>query len=161
MKETTLCYIERDGRWLMLHRTKKKDDGNAGKWIGVGGRIEPGETPEACVLREVWEETGLRPERCRRRGVVRFRSDEQEDEDMFLFTATSPSGETRECDEGELAWVALDDVPALPIWEGDRVFLKLLREGASGFDLTLFYHGESLAGASLDGREIDVSEEKR
>ena len=145
MKRTTLCYIERDGRWLMLHRTKKKDDGNRGKWIGVGGHIEPGETPEACVLREVREETGLWLTEYRARGVVHFRSDEYEDEDMFLFTATGFDGALRACDEGELAWIDRD---------GDRIFLNLLRSGASGFELTLEYRGESLARAALDGREI-------
>ncbi len=154
MKRTTLCYIERDGRWLMLHRTKKKDDGNRGKWIGVGGHIEPGETPEACVLREVREETGLWLTEYRARGVVHFRSDEYEDEDMFLFTATGFDGALRACDEGELAWIDRDAVLALPTWAGDRIFLNLLRAGAPGFELTLEYRGESLARAALDGREI-------
>ena len=123
----------------MLHRTKKKDDGNRGKWIGVGGHIEPGETPEACVLREVREETGLWLTEYRARGVVHFRSDEYEDEDMFLFTATGFDGALRACDEGELAWIDRDAVLALPTWEGDRIFLNLLRAGASGFELTLEY----------------------
>lgn len=160
MKRTTLCYIERDGCWLMLHRTKKKDDGNHDKWIGVGGHIEPGETPEACVLREVQEETGLRLTAYRARGVVRFRSDEYEDEDMYLFTATGFSGRLRACDEGELQWIDRDAVLSLPIWAGDRIFLKLLREDAPAFELTLQYRGEALARAVLDGRELPVSEEE-
>ena len=102
MVETTLCYIERAGKVLLLHRTRKNEDPNHGKWIGVGGHIEPGETPEVCVLREVLEETGLKLLDCRARGVVRFRSDVNPDEDMYLFTATAFSGDLRECDEGEL-----------------------------------------------------------
>ena len=129
MVETTLCYIEHAGRVLLLHRTRRDEDPNRGKWIGVGGHIEPGETPEECALREVREETGLRLLDLRSRGVVRFRSDASPDEDMYLFTATAFSGRLRECDEGELKWVEKEKMFELPMWEGDRVFLQLLDEG--------------------------------
>ena len=158
MKQTTLCYIEHDGQYLMLHRTKKQHDDNHDKWIGIGGHIEPGETSEACILREVREETGLELLDCRARGVVRFRSDAYPDEDMYLFTATRYRGEMIECDEGELAWIAKDRLLSLTLWEGDRVFLRLLDAGAPYFDLSLEYRGEALARASLDGREIDIRE---
>lgn len=157
MKATTLCYIERDGQYLMLHRTKKRNDANHDKWLGVGGHIEPGETPLECVLREVREETGLQLLDCRARGLVRFRSDRDEDEDMYLFTASRFTGALMPCDEGELQWVDRDRVPTLPLWEGDRVFLKLLREGAEGFDLTLRYEGDRLAAAELDGQVLDIT----
>lgn len=158
MKETTLCYIERDGQYLMLHRTKKAGDANRDKWLGIGGHIEPGETPMQCVLREAKEETGLSLEDCVYRGVVRFRSDVWPDEDMHLFTATRFSGDMIECDEGELAWIDKARLLSLTLWEGDRVFLKLLDGGAPFFDLTLHYRGEALAGAALDGQAIDIKD---
>ena len=145
MKRTTLGYLERDGHLLMLYRNKKKDDPNAGKWIGVGGHIEPGETPEACMRRELFEETGLAAGKLEYRGLVHFVSDRWEDEDMYLFTCRDFSGELGACSEGELAWVPLGDVPHLPAWEGDRVFLNKLAAGESGFEITLTYEGERLA----------------
>ena len=153
MKETTLCYIERDGQYLMLHRTRKENDANHDKWLGIGGHIEPGETPMACVLREVMEETGLRLLDCRYRGVVHFRSDKWEDEEMHLFTATAFEGELIPCDEGDLEWIDKGRLLSLTLWEGDKVFLKLLDEGDEGFDLTLRYEGERLVSAELNGRE--------
>ena len=157
MTETTLCYIERNGAYLMLHRTKKVGDANHDKWLGIGGHIEPGETPEQCILREVAEETGLSLLDCRYRGVVRFRSDTWPDEDMHLFTATRFTGEIIECDEGELAWIARDRLLSLTLWAGDRIFLRLLDSNQPFFDLTLEYRGEALARAALDGREIDIA----
>ena len=156
MKQTTLCYIERDGQYLMLHRTKKKGDANHDKWIGIGGHIEPGETPLACILRETREETGLTLLDCRYRGIVHFRSNEYPDEDMHLFTATRFEGDMIACDEGDLAWIAKDELMALTLWEGDRIFLRLLDSGAFGFDLTLEYTGEVLRRAILDGRELAI-----
>lgn len=156
MKQTTLCYIERDGQYLMLHRTKKAGDANHDKWLGVGGHIEPGETPIQCALRECLEETGLTLMDCRARGVVRFRSDRWPDEDMYLFTATRFEGDMIECDEGELAWIDKDRLLELTLWEGDRVFLRLLDTRQDWFDLTLNYVGESLASASLDGAALDI-----
>ena len=154
MKETTLCYIERGNQYLMLHRTRKENDANHDKWLGIGGHIEPGETPMACMLREAREETGLELLDCRYRGIVRFRSDHWDDEEMHLFTATRFTGEMIPCDEGDLEWIDKDRLMALTLWEGDRIFLKLLQDGAEGIDLTLRYEGEHLASAVLDGREV-------
>jgi len=154
MKQTTLCYIERDGQYLMLHRTKKENDENRDKWIGIGGHIEPGETPLACILRECREETGLRLTDARARGIVHFRSDIYPDEDMFLFSATRFEGEMTECDEGELAWIDKGRLLELTLWEGDKVFLKLLDTRQTPFDLTLEYRGEALLRATLDGTPL-------
>lgn len=160
MRATTLCYIERGHEYLMLHRTKKEKDANRDKWIGIGGGIEPGETPEQGVLREALEETGLTLTEYRYRGVVYFRSDEYEDEDMHLFTATGFTGEMRVCDEGNLEWIDKSRLLELTMWEGDRIFLKLLEDGAPFFHLTLKYHGDHLAYAELDGRILPVGQEE-
>lgn len=145
MKMTTLCYIEQEGKYLMLHRVKKHHDINAGKWIGVGGHVENGETPEECLLREVKEETGLRLTAYRLRGLVTFLSDVCEPELMCVFTADAFDGEMIECDEGELAWVEKSDVLALPTWEGDRVFLERLLSGDERFfSIKLRYEGDKL-----------------
>ena len=157
MKETTLCYIERGRQYLMLHRTKKKNDANHDKWLGIGGHIEPGETPMDCILREAREETGLHLEDCRYRGIVHFRSDRWEDEEMYLFTATRFTGDIGPCDEGDLEWIDKDRLMSLTLWEGDRIFLRLLDEGKSGFDLTLRYEGETLAAARLDGQDLELN----
>ena len=154
MRETTLCYIERDGKYLMLHRVKKRDDPNQGKWIGVGGGIEPGETPEDCLVREVREETGLRLTSYRARGVIDFINDACEDERMHLYTADGFFGELIPCDEGVLEWVDIDRVPELPLWDGDRIFLRLLREAVPYFRLRLEYHGDALLRAVLDDKEL-------
>lgn len=156
MRETTLCYIERDGQYLMLHRVRKRDDPNRGKWIGVGGGIEPGETVEECLLREVKEETGLMLTAYRARGVIDFINDACDDERMYLFTADSFEGELIPCDEGVLEWIDIVRVPELPLWAGDRVFLKLLAGGAPYFRLRLEYHGDELLRAVLDGRELGM-----
>ena len=156
MKQTTLCYIERDHQYLMLHRTKKANDDNHDKWIGIGGHIEPGETTDGCIRRECLEETGLTlPYPCYR-GVVHFRSDTFDDEDMHLFTAKRFHGQLTDCDEGELAWIDKDRLLALPLWEGDKIFLRLLDTRRDFFELTLRYRGEALAGAVLDGEELDL-----
>ena len=155
MLETTLVYIEQDERLLMLHRVRKEKDVNAGKWIGIGGKIEPGETPEECMLRETKEETGLTLLRWAARGVVDFRSGDWE-ERMHLFTADRFEGTLApDCDEGELAWVEKKQVPALPLWEGDREFLRLLEEEEPFFRLTLIYEGEHLAQTWLNGRRLE------
>ena len=154
MKNTTLCYLERDGCYLMLHRTKKEQDENAGKWVGVGGKFEPGESPDACLVREVREETGLALQSWYFHGVVSFLSDVYETEQMFLFTSEDFSGTLHECDEGELAWVEKKKVAGLPLWEGDRVFLRLLEQGAPPFLLTLRYEGEHLVQAVCNGKEL-------
>ena len=153
---TSLLYIERDGKYLMLHRTKKEHDPNEGKWIGVGGKFEADESPEECAIREAREETGLTVLRPVFRGIVTFISDRCPTEYMHLFTAADFTGELRDCDEGELAWVKKDRVLGLPLWEGDRIFLSLLAEGAPFFSLKLVYRGDTLVRATLDGRELVV-----
>ncbi len=146
MVMTTLCYIEKDGAYLMLHRVKKKKDINKGKWIGVGGHFEEGECPEECLVREVWEETGLTLTSYRFRGLVTFLCDDQESIGMCLFTADRFEGElSEECSEGELVWVDKGEVPGLPTWEGDAVFLELLlKDEPRFFSLKLVYEGERL-----------------
>ena len=154
MYVTTLCYLERGSQYLMLHRVKKKNDRNHDKWIGVGGGIEPGETPEECVLREVREETGLTLREYRYRGIVRFRTDDGMDEDMHLFTASAWTGVQSACDEGDLEWIDKSRLLELPLWEGDKIFLKLLEQDAPFFDLSLEYCGDTLVRAVLDGEVI-------
>ena len=157
MRETSLCYIERGDEYLMLHRVKKAVDENAGKWIGVGGGFEEGESPVACMLREVREETGLRLTAWRYRGVVCFISDIWGEEDMHLFTADGFEGELKDCAEGVLAWKKKSEVlTSLPIWEGDRIFLRLLAEEHPFFLLTLRYRGDVLVEAVLDGNELST-----
>ena len=156
MRKTTLCYIERDGCYLMLHRVKKQNDANRDKWIGVGGGFEPGEDAQACLLRDVREETGLTLTRFRKRGVIAFYSDEWEDEEMHLFTADQWTGELAECSEGDLEWVERARLMELPHWEGDRIFLELLLRDAPFFQLTLEYRGEALKRAVLDGKELPL-----
>ena len=147
---TTLCYIEQDGKYLMLHRTKKKQDINGGKWIGVGGHLEEGESPEDCLVREVREETGLTLASYTFRGLITFISDRQETELMCLFTADGFEGEPGACNEGELAWIPKTEVPALPTWEGDAVFLEiLLRDDPRFFTLRLAYEGDKLIDKKL------------
>ena len=153
---STLCYIEKDGCWLMLHRVKKKNDVNHDKWIGVGGKFEEGESPEDCLLREVREETGLTLTEYRFRGLVTFVSNEAPNEYMHLFTAGGFEGVLRDCDEGELAWIKKEDLLALPAWEGDKIFLRLLDEDVPFFSLKLRYEGETLAEAKLNGKKLEV-----
>lgn len=153
MKLTTLCYIIKDGKWLMLHRTKKEEDANAGKWIGVGGKLEAGESPENCLFREVFEETGLTVKSHRFRGIVTFISDKWDDEMMFLYTVDDFDGNIKPCDEGDLKWIDEADVPSLNLWEGDKVFIRLLCENSPFFSLKLSYTGETLSHIELDGKE--------
>ena len=153
MKNTSLCYIEKEGCYLMLHRTKKAGDENHDKWIGIGGKFEDGESPEDCMLREVREETGLNLSSWSFRGIVTFVSDEWGTEYMHLFTADGFAGSLRDCDEGELEWVEKARIPSLPIWEGDKIFLRLLDQGADFFSLKLCYHGDKLVRAVLNGKE--------
>ena len=156
LKNTSLCYIENNGQYLMLHRTKKKNDENAGKWIGVGGKFEEGESPEECMLREVYEETGLKLNSWRFRGIVTFSYSTWETEYMHLFTSDSFSGEMQDCNEGELRWIDKNEVLNLPIWEGDRVFLKLLNTDCPFFSLKLRYDDNgNLHKVVLDGKEIE------
>lgn len=154
MHNSTLCYIVKDGKVLMLHRVKKKNDINHDKWIGIGGKFEPEEAPEECILREAKEETGLTLTSWRCRGVVTFLQEGGEGEYMYLFTADDFTGELVECDEGDLQWVSMDFLDALPTWEGDRIFLNLLWQDAPFFLLTLRYQGDRLVEAVLDGKKI-------
>lgn len=157
MKNTTLCYIEKDGCWLMLHRVKKHSDENHDKWIGVGGKCEEGESPDDCVLREVREETGLTLTQWKYRGLITFVSDQWPTEYMHLYTATAWQGElmpSSDCAEGELEWVEKARVPQLPIWQGDKIFLRLLETDTPFFSLKLVYRGEQLTRAVLDGKTL-------
>ena len=147
---TTLCYIEKNGRLLILHRTKKRDDGNGGKWIGVGGKFEYGESPLECAVREVREETGLAMSNPRFRGLVTFVSDEWGVEYMHLFTCTRFEGELAECDEGELVWLDMEELLSKNLWEGDRIFLRALAERQDFFSLKLRYDGERLVEHRFD-----------
>ena len=185
---TTLCYIEKDNQYLMLHRISKKKDINKDKWIGIGGHFEEGESPEECLLREVYEETGLTLTKWRFCGIVTFcftpektsvgaegketaekRMPENVDagagapdvvppicEYMHLYTASAYEGELLPCDEGELVWVKKDEMEQLPIWEGDRIFLRLLKEQGRFFSLKLSYFGDQLAEAVLDGERMTI-----
>ena len=154
---TTLCYIEQNDCYLMLHRTKKNQDPNAGKWIGVGGKFEPGESPDECLRREVTEETGLTLNSWQCRGIVTFVSDEWPTEYMHLFTSCGFSGTVQDCAEGQLLWVHKSQVPELPLWEGDRIFLKLLAQGQPFFLLTLRYQGPHLCQAILNGSPLPLA----
>ena len=156
---STLCYIEKDGCWLMLHRVKKKNDVNHDKWIGIGGKWEEGESPEDCLLRETREETGLTLTEYRFRGLVTFVSDEAPTEYMHLFTATGFTGTLQECDERTLEWVPIKQVETLPLWQGDRLFLELLQREERFFSLKLRYEGERLAEAVRDGQPLSLEEE--
>ena len=155
MRNTTLCYLARGRDYLMLHRIKKEHDENHDKWIGIGGRFEEGESPEDCLLREVREETGLRLRSWRYRAIVTFVSDEWGTEYMHLFTSEDWSGELRQdCEEGELAWIDRDALLEKPIWEGDKIFLRLLDTDRPFFSLKLRYRGDELVQAVLDGKEL-------
>ncbi len=147
---TTLCYLEKDGRYLMLHRTKKAGDINHDKYIGVGGHLEQGESPEDCILREAREETGYTLTRMRLRGVITFVMDDV-DEYSFLYTADGFTGQQIACSEGSLEWVSREQVLDLPIWEGDRLMFQLLNQRQDVFSLKLNYVHDVLVGAAVDG----------
>ncbi len=144
MRLTTLCYIEKDGAYLMLHRTKKENDQSHDKWLGIGGKFEENESPEECMLREVKEETGLTLTDYAFRGIVTFISDKYETEYMHLFSASEYEGEIRECDEGTLEWIPKEEVLDKNIWEGDRLFLMRLDDSRDFFSLKLVYQGDKL-----------------
>lgn len=165
MKKTTLCYIRNNGCWLMLYRNKKPGDDNAGKWLGIGGKIEAGEEPDACNIREVLEETGLRLKSFHFYGIVRFRATDYEDEDMYLYSSDDFAPDDKhaaevfmstgeytppECSEGELKWIPEEKLMTLPMWEGDREFLKYLLEGREYISMTLRYTGENCTICDVD-----------
>ena len=149
MKNTTLCYIENDGKYLLIYRNKKKNDCNQGKYIGVGGHFEEKEGPYDCAIREVKEETGLDIKPVYR-GIITFASDKYETEQMHLFTATEFTGEICGCDEGDLVWIDKNSLKDLSMWEGDYIFLDLLEKRESFFSLKLRYDGETLTEVYLD-----------
>lgn len=151
---TTLCYIEKDDCYLMLHRVKKAVDINKDKWIGIGGHLEEGESTEECLVRETREETGLELTDYSLRGVITFVTDSYPTEYMFLYTAAGFTGTLLSCDEGDLEWVPIKEVEKLPIWEGDKVFFRLLREQEEFFSLKLRYEGEKLVETKLNGQPV-------
>lgn len=151
---TTHCYVETEDAYLMLHRVSKKNDVNKDKWIGVGGHFEKGESPEECLLREVYEETGLTLTSWRFRGIVTFTQEGYGTEYMCMYTADGFTGTMRECDEGILQWVPKKDLLSLNLWEGDKIFIKLLLEEAPFFSLKLSYKGDELVEAVLNGKDI-------
>lgn len=154
---TTLCYIERDGKYLMLHRISKKNDVNKDKWIGVGGHFEEGESPEDCLLREVKEETGLTLTSCRFRGIITFCYEDYPTEYMCLYTGDEFEGTLKECDEGKLEWVDKDEIQNLNLWDGDVLFLDLLRQEIPFFSLKLCYRRDgSWYWGALNGKELEL-----
>ena len=154
MQNTTLCHIEKDGKYLMLHRVKKKNDLNQDKWVGIGGKFIDKESPEECNAREVAEETGLTLNSCRYCGIVTFVSDKWETEYMHIFHSDDFSGTLIDCDEGVLEWVDKQALYDLPIWEGDKIFLKLIELKVPFFSLKLEYVGERLVNAVLNGKRL-------
>ena len=153
MVNTTLCYIEQDGKYLMLHRVKKENDINKDKWIGIGGKFEPGESPEDCLLREAREETGLTLTNWRYRAIVTFVSG-ADTEYMHLFTSDCFHGQLKICTEGDLEWIDKKQLQQLTLWEGDKIFLRLLDEDIPFFSLKLVYDGDRLTNAVLNGTPI-------
>lgn len=153
-KMTTLCYIEKEDAYLMMHRVKKQGDINKDKWIGVGGHFEADESPEECLLREVKEETGLTLTQYRFRGLITFCSDRWQTEYMCLYTADGYEGNIGECSEGNLEWVKKEEVENLNLWTGDKIFFRLLKKEAPFFSLKLSYEGDELVEAVLDGKDI-------
>ena len=150
MKHTTLCYIEKDNMYLMLHRTKKENDINRDKWIGIGGKFEPGETPEECMLREIKEETGLTATDYRYRGIVTFISDIYETEIMHLYSVYKFKGNVIDCDEGQLEWIDKNKLYDLTMWQGDKVFLEAISDrDREFFELELVYKGDELISAKF------------
>lgn len=147
MDRTVLCYIEHNDRYLLIHRTKKKNDINEGKYFGVGGHIEEGETPEDALIREVKEEAGLALLSFKKHGIVYFEADGYKEE-MHLFTSKDFSGELIECDEGDLLWVDIEEVTTLPCWEGDKIFLNYIANDEPYFELELVYNKDKLVSAT-------------
>ena len=154
MRNTTLCHIEKDGCYLMLHRIKKENDLNRDKWVGIGGKFEDGESPEECNSREVLEETGLTLNSARYCGIVTFVSDKWETEYMHIFHSDNFSGTVKECDEGVLEWVKKENLYTMPIWEGDKIFLRLIEENSPFFSLKLVYEGDRLVYSALNGEKL-------
>jgi 8-oxo-dGTP diphosphatase len=149
MVVSTLCYLEKDNKYLMLLRNKKEKDVNEGKWIGVGGKCEKGESPEECVIRETFEETGIKLESLKMRGVMTFASEGWEDEYIFVYTSDKFSGHITECNEGELAWIDKDKIMDLNLWDGDRIFLDIMINSDKLFSIKLSYKGDDIVDKQL------------
>ncbi len=154
MRNTTLCHIEKNGKYLMLHRIKKENDLNRDKWVGIGGKFEDGESPEECNRREVLEEPGLQLNSARYCGIVTFVSDKWETEYIHIFHSADFSGKVKDCDEGVLEWVEKDRLYSMPIWEGDKIFLRLIERKAPFFSLKLEYAGDRLVNSALNGEKL-------
>lgn len=156
---TTICYLMKDNCYLMMHRVKKENDINKDKWIGIGGHIEKGESPDECIVRETLEETGLTLNSYKLRGIITFVSDCHNVVYMFLYTSDDFTGKlTNCCTEGDLEWVALDKIKDLALWDGDKIFLSLLSERKDFFSLKLVYKGEKLVSCAIDGKEADLKD---
>ena len=151
---TSLCYLEKDGKYLMLHRVKKQNDVNRDKYIGVGGKFEEGESPEECARREILEETGLTAGKLNYRGIVTFDCPPYPTDHMHLFTCTDFQGTLKECDEGNLEWIDKTELKNLPLWEGDFIFFDLLDRGEPFFSLKLSYRDDKLTSAILNEEKI-------
>ena len=158
MLNSTLCHIEKDGKYLMLHRIKKKNDLNKDKWVAIGGRFLDKESPEECNMREVYEETGLTLGKTKYCGIVTFVSNKWGTEYMHIFHTVDFCGNLKECDEGELCWVDKKKIYSLPIWKGDKIFLKLLEQDAPFFSLKLEYQDDTLLNAVLNGENLPLNE---
>lgn len=144
MKYMTCCYLRQNKQWLMLYRNKKKNDVNQGKWIGVGGKLEQGETAYECAVREIKEETGYQANRLVLQGILYFHYADVEDDKIWVYTCDDFSGEQVLCNEGELAWIDQDKLLDLSLWDGDRIFLKRILENDSRqFCYEMFYDGNS------------------
>ena len=141
---STLCYIEKDGKYLMLHRTKKKNDINKDKWLGIGGKFEEGESPEECITRELKEETGLTLNSYKLRCIVTYVSTNWETEYMYVFTSNDFTGELIECNEGDLQWIEKDKVTELNTWEGDKIFVDQIQNDNKFFTIKFNYDREKL-----------------
>ena len=146
---STLCYIEKDNKYLMLHRTKKKNDINKDKWLGIGGKFEEGESPEECIVREVMEETGLKLNSYQLRTIVTYVSTNWETEYMYVFTSNDFTGDLIECNEGDLQWIDKKDVTKLNTWEGDKIFVEKLQKDSRFFTVKFEYDGDKLVRYEL------------
>ena len=149
MINSSICYIEKDGKYLMLHRTKKENDINKEKWIGVGGKFEDKESPEECIIREVKEETGLTLNSYKLRCIVTYISNNWETEYMYVFTSDDFSGEIIECNEGDLEWIDKDEIFNLNLWEGDKIFLDKIKKDDTFFTMKFNYDGDTLLSYEL------------
>ena len=151
VKLATICYIDNGKKFLLLHRNKKPNDVHAGKWIGVGGKLEKGETPQECAVREIFEETGLRVNKPVLKGIITF-PDFTPDNDWYtyVFKATEFEGELIDCDEGTLEWVPYEEILSKSTWEGDYTFLSWILEDKPFFSAKFSYKGDKLVESHVD-----------